>query len=128
MTDVTIYCYLIIYWAKQNHLLLFHIKNNELNKLCINNINQECKFSKFKDMSIRNHIYYFFGDIINIESLHPNNIKIDEKSYKNIVIYYIEYVTTKDLKYVKSNSVNILYLIFSTKWMDTLKKWMEIII
>ena len=79
-------------------------------------------------MSIRNHIYYFFGDIINIESLHPNNIKTDEKSYKNIVIYYIEYVTTKDLKYVKSNSVNILYLIFSTKWMDTLKRWMKIII
>ena len=26
----------------------------------------------------------------------PNNIKIDEKSYKNILIYYISYVTMKD--------------------------------
>ena len=40
-----------------------------------------------------------------------NNIKIDEKSYKNILIYYNEYVTIKDLKYVNINSVNPLYLI-----------------
>ena len=34
-------------------------------------------------------------------------------SYKGILIYYIEYVTIKDLKYVKISSVNPLYLIFS---------------
>ena len=34
-------------------------------------------------------------------------------SYKDILIYYIEYVTIKDLKYVKISSVNPLYLIFS---------------
>ena len=33
--------------------------------------------------------------------------------YKNILIYYIRYVTIKDLKYVKINSANPLYLIFS---------------
>ena len=38
---------------------------------------------------------------------------MDEKSYKNILIYYIGYVTIKDSKYVKINSVNPLYLIFS---------------
>ena len=32
---------------------------------------------------------------------------------KNILIYYIGYVTMKNLKYVKINSVNPLYLIFS---------------
>ena len=42
-----------------------------------------------------------------------NNIEIDAKSYKNILISYIEYVTGKDLKSVKINSVNPLYLIFS---------------
>ena len=40
----------------------------------------------------------------------PNNIKMDEKSYKNILIYYIGYVTIKNLKYVKINSINPLYL------------------
>ena len=41
----------------------------------------------------------------------PNNIKIDEKSFKDILIYYIGYVTIKISKYVKINSVNPLYLI-----------------
>ena len=68
--------------------------------------------NKFKDVSIKNHTYYFFDDIINIKNFDPNNIKIDEKSYKNIVIYYIGYVTIKYSKYVKTNSVNPLYLIF----------------
>ena len=69
--------------------------------------------NKVKDISIKNHTYYFFDDIINIKNFDPNNIKIDEKSYKNILIYYIGYVTIKDSKYVKFNSVNPLYLIFS---------------
>ena len=66
---------------------------------------------KYLDIKIR--IYYFFSDVINIKIFDPNNIKIDEKSYKNIVIYYIGYVTIKDSKYVKINSANPLYLIFS---------------
>ena len=37
-------------------------------------------------------------------------IKIDKQSYQNILIYYIGHVTIKDLKYVKINSVNLLYL------------------
>ena len=69
--------------------------------------------NKVKDISIKNHTYYFFDDIINIKNFDPNNIKIDEKSYKNILIYYIGYVTIKDSKYVKINSVNPLYLIFN---------------
>ena len=69
--------------------------------------------NKVKDIDIKNHTCYFFDDIINIKSFDPNNIKIDERSYKNILIYYIGYVTIKESKYVKFNSVNPLYLIFS---------------
>ena len=47
------------------------------------------------------------------KKLWSNNIKIDEKSYKNTIVYHIGYVPIKDLKYVKINSVNSLYLIFS---------------
>ena len=68
---------------------------------------------KIKDIDIKKRTYYFFDDIINIKNFDPNNIKIDEKSYKNILIYYIGYVTIKDMKKVKINSVNPLYLIFS---------------
>ena len=64
-----------------------------------------------KDTNIKNHTYYLFDDIINIEEIDPNNIKIDEKSYKNILIYNIVYVTIK--KDLKIYSANPLYLIFN---------------
>ena len=46
--------------------------------------------------------------MINIINLDPNKIKIDEKSYKYLLIYYIGYVTVKDLSYTKIDSVNPL--------------------
>ena len=49
--------------------------------------------------------------MINIKNLDPYKIKIDKKSYKNILIYYIGYVKVKNLRYIKINSVNPLYLI-----------------
>ena len=66
-----------------------------------------------KNIAIKKQTYCFFSDIAIINNFDSNKIKIDEKSYKNIFIYYIGYVTIKDLKYVKVNSVNFLYLTFS---------------
>ena len=66
-----------------------------------------------KEINIKNKTYYFFDDMINIEDFDPNLLKIDKKSYKNIDIYYIGYITVKDYDYVKINSVNPLYLIIS---------------
>ena len=40
-----------------------------------------------KDINIKNHTYYFFEGIINIKEFDPSNIKLDENSYKNILIY-----------------------------------------
>ena len=51
--------------------------------------------------------------MINIKNLETNKIKRDENSYKNIVIYYIGYMTFKDLRFVKINSANPLYLIIN---------------
>ena len=34
--------------------------------------------NKIKYINIKNRIYYFFNDIINIENFDPNNIKTDE--------------------------------------------------
>ena len=64
-----------------------------------------------KDINIKNRVYYFFNDIININDFEPNDIRIDEKSYKYILIYYIGYVTIK--KHLKIYSVNPLYLVFN---------------
>ena len=48
--------------------------------------------NEFIYISIKNHTYYFFDDIINIKHFDPNNIKIDEKSYKNILNYYLHWL------------------------------------
>ena len=63
-----------------------------------------------KDINIKNRTYSFYNDIIYIEKFDPNNINMDEKSSKNVLNYYIGYVTTEnDLNIY---SVNPLYLIF----------------
>ena len=66
--------------------------------------------NKVQDINIKNRTYYFFNDIININNFDPNNIKIDEKSYKDIFIYYIGCETIKE--YVKF-IVQILCTLFS---------------
>ena len=62
--------------------------------------------NKVTDISIKNRTYYFFNGIMDIETLDTNNIKIDEKSYKNILIYYIGYVTIKEYIKICGNSGN----------------------
>ena len=44
---------------------------------------------KVIDLDKKSRTYYFFNYIINIKNFDPNNIKIDEKSYKNILVCYI---------------------------------------
>ena len=80
---------------------------------------------KIKNIDIENRTYHFFNDMVNIENFDRNNIKLDQKTYKNISIYYIGYVTIKDLKYLKVYSVNLCTW-FSINWMDALKKLMDI--
>ena len=67
--------------------------------------------NKLKNIDVKNHTYYFFYDM-NIKNIDQNKIEIREKSYKNILIYQIGYLI-KNLKYVKIDSVNPLYLIIS---------------
>ena len=61
--------------------------------------------NKFKDIDTKNCTYYFFDDIKSIKNLDLNRIRIGEKSYKKILIYYIEYMTFKGPRYVKINRV-----------------------
>ena len=68
--------------------------------------------NRFK-VHIKSHTNYFFDVMINMKNLGLNKIKIDEGSYKNILFYYIKYVTFKDLEYIKINSVNSLYHIIN---------------
>ena len=65
-----------------------------------------------KEINIKNQIYYFFDDVINIKNFHS---KIDKKSYKDIDIYYIGYITIKkfdDCEII--HTVNLLHLIINS--------------
>ena len=43
-----------------------------------------------KDINIKSLTYYFFNDIIRTDIFDWNNIKIDEKSYKNILFTILD--------------------------------------
>ena len=47
-------------------------------------------------MNIKNKSYYFYNDLINIKDFDAKLLKLNKKSYKNIDIYYIGYITKKD--------------------------------
>ena len=64
-----------------------------------------------REVNIKNPTYYFFDDMVNVKDFDSNLLKIDKKSYKNIDIYYIRYITMKDSDSAKIDSVNPLYLI-----------------
>ena len=65
-----------------------------------------------KEINIKNRTYYFFNDITNIEEFDSNLLKIDKKSYKDIDIYYIGYITIKKIGDCENiHSVNSLHLL-----------------
>ena len=85
---------------------------------------------KVKQIEIKNRTYYFYNNIINIEEVDSNLIDkvdgqvdwfdrqtclsklVDTKSYKDIDIYYIGYITIKQIGDCENiYSVNPLYLI-----------------
>ena len=64
-----------------------------------------------KQINIKNQTYYFYNDIINLTNFESNLLKIDKKSYKNIGIYNIGYITILENDDDQSiYSVNPLYL------------------
>ena len=48
-----------------------------------------------KQINIKNRTYYFYNVIIDLENFKSNLLKIDKKSYKDIGIYNIGYITIK---------------------------------
>ena len=65
-----------------------------------------------KQINIKNWTYSFYNDMINIKNFELNLLKIDRKSYKNIGIYNIGYITIKKIDDCENiYSVNPLYLL-----------------
>ena len=65
-----------------------------------------------KQTGFENRTYYFYNDMIHIKKFDSNLLKIDKKSYKDIGIYNIGYITIKKIDDCQNiYSVNPLYLI-----------------
>ena len=65
-----------------------------------------------KQIDIKNRTYYFYNDMINIKNFDPILLKLDRKSYKDISIYYIGYITIKNIDDCEIiQSVNSFYLL-----------------
>ena len=64
-----------------------------------------------KQINIKNQTYCFYNDIIDLKDFHAKLLKIDEKLYKNLDIYYTGHMTIKKIDdYESIYSVNPLYL------------------
>ena len=54
-----------------------------------------------KQIKIKNQTYYFYSGIIKLKFFDSSLLKIDKKSYKDIVSYNIGYITIKKMVIVK---------------------------
>ena len=84
------------------------------------------KMGRVKQINVQSWTYYFYIDMINIKNFEPNLLQIDKKSYKNIGIYNIRYVTIKKLMIVKIFTVWILCIWLLIRQVDIWKNKMKI--
>ena len=50
-----------------------------------------------KEINIKERTYYFYIDIIDFKTFDSKNLKLDKKTYKDLDIFNIGYVTIKKL-------------------------------
>ena len=63
-------------------------------------------------LALKNQIYYFYNNMINLKNFEPNSLRIHKMHYKDINIYYIRYITIKKNDGCESIfSMNSLYLL-----------------
>ena len=63
---------------------------------------------EIKQTNIKNRIYYFYNDQINLKDFDARLLKVDKKDYKEIDIYYIGCVTVKKI----ASCILIVYISF----------------
>ena len=80
------------------------------------------KMGTVKQINVKNRTYYFYNDIIELENFASSLLKIDKKSYKDISIYNIGYITIKKLVIVKIFTMWILCIYVLITQADISKK------
>ena len=62
---------------------------------------------KVKEINIKNWTYYFYNDQINLKDFDARLLKVDKKVYIEIDVYYIGYVTVKNI--ANFNNINSVF-------------------
>ena len=65
---------------------------------------------EIKQTNIKNQTYYFYNDVINLEEFDVSKIKVDEKKFNDIDIYYLRYEYKK--KFTDCNEINSVNPLF----------------
>ena len=69
------------------------------------------KMGTVKQIKIKNRTFYFYNDITGLENFDSSLLKLVKKSYKDMGIYNIGYITIKKIGDCKNiYSLNPLYL------------------
>ena len=67
-----------------------------------------------RQINVKNRTYHFYKDQINLKDFDASLWKIDKKNYNEIDIYYVVYITFKEIANCNSiNRVNPLYLMIN---------------
>ena len=73
------------------------LSNSFVQKICLRIVGIYKKH--IKETNIENRVYkYYFNNLIKAKKLKTENISIDEKNYKDMVIYFTRYVHTESIK------------------------------
>ena len=59
-----------------------------------------------RQTNIKDRTYYFYNDIIDINTFDSNMLKLDKKTYRNLDIYNIGYITVKNIGSSSGHSIN----------------------
>ena len=59
-----------------------------------------------KQVNVKDRTYYFYNDIIDIKTFDSNMLRLDKKTYKNLHIFNIGYVTVKNIGSSRGHSIN----------------------
>ena len=62
---------------------------------------------KLKEINVKNGTCYYFKDMIKFEDCDLDNISIDEKSYKNILVYTFLYKTLIGAKRMRIRFIRV---------------------
>ena len=80
----------------------------------IQKINHTYRMGTIRQINMKNWTYYFYNDIFDLEYSDSSLLKLDKKSYKDIRIYNIGYITIKEIGNCKNiYSVNPLCLLIN---------------